>query len=103
MAPTKARTIALFDVDGTLTVPRKEASAETLAFLQELRKVRRSRSAAGRRGPGIGWLAGWRAECCCKRGVVAVLLSLDPGSPHAPPIAARAHTVDAHAHTRQGG
>jgi len=32
------KTIALFDVDGTLTVPRKRASQETLDFLQELRK-----------------------------------------------------------------
>jgi len=32
--------ICLFDVDGTLTVPRKEASSEMLAFLQELRKAR---------------------------------------------------------------
>ncbi|KAI8462773.1 MAG: eukaryotic phosphomannomutase family protein [Monoraphidium minutum] len=38
MAPTHARTIALFDVDGTLTVPRKEATSDMLAFLQELRK-----------------------------------------------------------------
>lgn len=34
----KKRTIALFDVDGTLTVPRKTADAKTLSFLQELRK-----------------------------------------------------------------
>lgn len=40
MAP-HARTIALFDVDGTLTVPRKEATKDMLQFLQELRKVRR--------------------------------------------------------------
>lgn len=32
------RVLALFDVDGTLTVPRKTASKETLDFLQELRK-----------------------------------------------------------------
>lgn len=32
------RVLALFDVDGTLTVPRKTASQETLAFMQELRK-----------------------------------------------------------------
>eukprot|EP00877_Chromochloris_zofingiensis_P003603 jgi/Chrzof1/13243/Cz07g25280.t1 len=32
------RILALFDVDGTLTVPRKTASKETLDFLQELRK-----------------------------------------------------------------
>lgn len=31
--------MALFDVDGTLTVPRKKASDETLAFLQQLRKT----------------------------------------------------------------
>ncbi|KAF6261028.1 eukaryotic phosphomannomutase [Scenedesmus sp. NREL 46B-D3] len=33
------RILALFDVDGTLTVPRKTASQQTLDFLQELRKV----------------------------------------------------------------
>eukprot|EP00882_Tetradesmus_deserticola_P010030 GHRQ01010597.1.p1 GENE.GHRQ01010597.1~~GHRQ01010597.1.p1 ORF type:complete len:245 (+),score=104.67 GHRQ01010597.1:66-800(+) len=33
------RILALFDVDGTLTVPRKTASLQTLDFLQELRKV----------------------------------------------------------------
>eukprot|EP00884_Botryococcus_braunii_P004433 jgi/Botrbrau1/13991/Bobra.150_1s0003.1 len=32
------RTIALFDVDGTLTVPRKTADKETLDFLQLLRQ-----------------------------------------------------------------
>ncbi|KAL3154462.1 hypothetical protein ABBQ32_013927 [Trebouxia sp. C0010 RCD-2024] len=32
------RTIALFDVDGTLTAPRKDADPATLAFLQELRE-----------------------------------------------------------------
>eukprot|EP00775_Hariotina_reticulata_P005328 gene5328-5564_t len=32
------RVLALFDVDGTLTVPRKVASQQTLDFLQELRK-----------------------------------------------------------------
>ncbi|GBF92129.1 phosphomannomutase A1 [Raphidocelis subcapitata] len=37
MAP-HPRTIALFDVDGTLTVPRKEATPDMLEFLQELRK-----------------------------------------------------------------
>ena len=41
------RTICLFDVDGTLTVPRKEAEPEMLAFLQELRKVRASPSRHG--------------------------------------------------------
>ncbi|EFJ38466.1 hypothetical protein SELMODRAFT_163852 [Selaginella moellendorffii] len=34
-----AGVIALFDVDGTLTPPRKVASVEMLDFLQELRKV----------------------------------------------------------------
>lgn len=33
------KTIALFDVDGTLTVPRKEAEEDILKFLQELRKT----------------------------------------------------------------
>eukprot|EP00879_Flechtneria_rotunda_P010838 GHRR01011327.1.p1 GENE.GHRR01011327.1~~GHRR01011327.1.p1 ORF type:complete len:246 (+),score=69.74 GHRR01011327.1:115-852(+) len=32
------RVLALFDVDGTLTVPRKTASQATLDFLQELKK-----------------------------------------------------------------
>jgi len=32
-------TIVLFDVDGTLTVPRKTAEPEMLKFLQDLRKV----------------------------------------------------------------
>lgn len=32
------KTIALFDVDGTLTVPRKNADAEILHFMQGLRK-----------------------------------------------------------------
>lgn len=35
----KEGVIALFDVDGTLTPPRKEVSAEMLQFLQDLRKV----------------------------------------------------------------
>ncbi|CAM6012828.1 unnamed protein product [Sphagnum balticum] len=35
----KGDVIALFDVDGTLTYPRKEVSSEMLQFLQELRKV----------------------------------------------------------------
>ncbi|KAK9854200.1 hypothetical protein WJX84_008741 [Apatococcus fuscideae] len=34
----KLSTIALFDVDGTLTVPRNAADPATLSFLQELRK-----------------------------------------------------------------
>ncbi|CAM6101553.1 unnamed protein product [Calypogeia fissa] len=38
-AGKKGGVIALFDVDGTLTPARKEASAEMLQFLQELRKV----------------------------------------------------------------
>lgn len=33
-----AKTIALFDVDGTLTQPRKQAAKELLDFMQELRK-----------------------------------------------------------------
>mmetsp|Transcript_2251 Transcript_2251/g.14933 ORF Transcript_2251/g.14933 Transcript_2251/m.14933 type:complete len:275 (+) Transcript_2251:927-1751(+) len=40
MAARGGRKIALFDVDGTLTQPRKVADACTLAFLQELRKAR---------------------------------------------------------------
>jgi len=34
----KQGVIALFDVDGTLTVPRKEIDAEMKAFMTELRK-----------------------------------------------------------------
>ena len=36
--PKNARILALFDVDGTLTEPRKVVSPETLAFLKELRE-----------------------------------------------------------------
>jgi phosphomannomutase len=35
----KPGVIALFDVDGTLTAPRKEVTADMLEFLQQLRKV----------------------------------------------------------------
>mmetsp|Transcript_19058 Transcript_19058/g.32642 ORF Transcript_19058/g.32642 Transcript_19058/m.32642 type:complete len:245 (+) Transcript_19058:167-901(+) len=34
-----SKTIALFDVDGTLTAPRKKATVEMLAFMQQLRKT----------------------------------------------------------------
>ena len=34
----KKKTIVLFDVDGTLTIPRKRADEKMLEFLQELRK-----------------------------------------------------------------
>ena len=37
-SPRLAKTIAMFDVDGTLTVPRKTASSETLEFFKNLRK-----------------------------------------------------------------
>ena len=40
MASARKKTILLFDVDGTLTVPRQRASEETLSFLQELRTQR---------------------------------------------------------------
>jgi len=36
---TRSKTIALFDVDGTLSDPRKAATSDMLAFLQELKKV----------------------------------------------------------------
>ncbi|ESQ39227.1 hypothetical protein EUTSA_v10001604mg [Eutrema salsugineum] len=39
MAAKKPGVIALFDVDGTLTAPRKEATQELLDFIRELRKV----------------------------------------------------------------
>lgn len=39
MAVKKPGVIALFDVDGTLTAPRKEATPELLEFIRELRKV----------------------------------------------------------------
>ncbi|PNH11350.1 Phosphomannomutase [Tetrabaena socialis] len=35
---TNTKTIALFDVDGTLSAPRKTATKEMLEFMQELRK-----------------------------------------------------------------
>lgn len=35
----RGKTLVLFDVDGTLTVPRKEADKVMLDFLQDLRKV----------------------------------------------------------------
>ena len=37
--PLKPKTIAMFDVDGTLTVPRKTANKETLDFIRSLRKT----------------------------------------------------------------
>lgn len=39
MAVRKPGLIALFDVDGTLTAPRKVSTPEMLKFMQELRKV----------------------------------------------------------------
>ncbi|XP_027772856.1 phosphomannomutase-like [Solanum pennellii] len=39
MLARKAGLIALFDVDGTLTAPRKECTPEMLKFMRELRKV----------------------------------------------------------------
>uniref|UniRef100_M1B2K4 Phosphomannomutase n=1 Tax=Solanum tuberosum TaxID=4113 RepID=M1B2K4_SOLTU len=39
MRARKDGLIALFDVDGTLTAPRKECTPEILKFMQELRKV----------------------------------------------------------------
>lgn len=39
MAAKKPGVIALFDVDGTLTAPRKEATQELLDFIRELRNV----------------------------------------------------------------
>jgi len=38
MENTEKKTIVLFDVDGTLTAPRKQATLEMLEFLQTLRK-----------------------------------------------------------------
>ena len=37
---TRAKILALFDVDGTLSDPRKPATPDMLAFMQELKKVR---------------------------------------------------------------
>ena len=37
---TRAKILALFDVDGTLSDPRKAATPDMLAFMQELKKVR---------------------------------------------------------------
>ncbi|KAJ6972276.1 hypothetical protein NC653_032752 [Populus alba x Populus x berolinensis] len=39
MAVTKPGLIALFDVDGTLTAPRKAATPSMIEFIKELRKV----------------------------------------------------------------
>ena len=36
--PKKPRIIALFDVDGTLTIPRGEATPEMMDFLKQLRQ-----------------------------------------------------------------
>ena len=38
MSSKNARVLALFDVDGTLTEPRKVVSPETLEFLSKLRQ-----------------------------------------------------------------
>lgn len=39
MSAKKTGVIALFDVDDTLTAPRKEATREMLDFIRELRQV----------------------------------------------------------------
>ncbi|KAG8378597.1 hypothetical protein BUALT_Bualt07G0002100 [Buddleja alternifolia] len=39
MAARRSGVIALFDVDGTLTAPRKVATPKMLEFMRELRKV----------------------------------------------------------------
>ena len=39
MAPLKPKTIAMFDVDRTLTVPRKTANEATLDFIRSLRNT----------------------------------------------------------------
>jgi len=36
--PEKPRILALFDVDGTLTIPRGEITPEMMAFMKELNK-----------------------------------------------------------------
>ncbi|EKX41512.1 hypothetical protein GUITHDRAFT_88407 [Guillardia theta CCMP2712] len=36
--PSRKDTLVLFDIDGTLTAPRKEATSEMIKFLQDLRK-----------------------------------------------------------------
>ena len=36
--PEKPRILALFDVDGTLTVPRGEITPEMLSFMKDLSK-----------------------------------------------------------------
>merc|ERR1712021_222873 len=38
MATKNTRVLALFDVDGTLSEPRKEASPETIEYLSKLRE-----------------------------------------------------------------
>jgi phosphomannomutase len=37
-APEKPRVLALFDVDGTLTLPRGEVTPEMMTFMQDLSK-----------------------------------------------------------------
>jgi phosphomannomutase len=37
-APENPRILALFDVDGTLTVPRGEITPEMMAFMKDLSK-----------------------------------------------------------------
>jgi phosphomannomutase len=37
-APEKPRILALFDVDGTLTIPRGEVTTEMMTFMQDLSK-----------------------------------------------------------------
>jgi phosphomannomutase len=51
--PEKPRIIALFDVDGTLTIPRGEITPEMMKFMQELSKK-----------VTVG-IVGGKGECTC--------------------------------------
>jgi hypothetical protein len=54
MSIEKPRIVALFDVDGTLTIPRGEITEDMMTFLQELSK----KVTVGIVG-GTLWLSAW--------------------------------------------
>ncbi|KAG5606774.1 hypothetical protein H5410_028266 [Solanum commersonii] len=58
IAARKARLIALFDVDGTLTPSRKESTPQMLKFMQELRKHIKIASLLGNKGTFIEFRSG---------------------------------------------
>ena len=61
--PKNTRVLALFDVDGTLTEPRKVVSPETLTFLKELREK-----------IAIGVVGGSSRRCLSPEGTTIVML-----------------------------